>query len=97
MTFDFFEGEEPKKRDDQDVAQQLERSLDFWATGKEDYPPAIRGVVAMIEDLREDVQTIIQKIGRDKTNPNVRLNKLVWFEDKNGKLDEACEEAKQAF
>ena len=96
-SFDFFDGEENQPDNTSEVAQQLERSLDFWAMGKEDYPPAIRGVMAEITDLREEVGKIVQKIGRDKDHPELVLKRLLWFEDKNGKLDEACEEAKAAF
>jgi hypothetical protein len=80
-----------------DIGQQLGMSLDFWAMGKEDYPPAIRGVIAEMGDLQEAIQKIVQKIGRDKDYPQLSLKRILWFEDKNGKLDEACEEAKAAF
>lgn len=95
-TFDFFEGEEPKSSE-RDIAQRLEQSLDFWVEGKEDYPPAIRGVMAEIGDLPDDVQQVVQKIARDKSYPDLEMKRLLWFEDKNGKLDEACAESKEAF
>ncbi len=80
-----------------DIVQRLERSLNFWVTEKEDYPPAIRGVVAHRGDLRDDVQELVRKIGRDSAYPELILKKLLWFEDKNEKLDEACKEARVAF
>jgi hypothetical protein len=80
-----------------DVVQRLERSLNFWVTEKEDYPPAIRGVVAHRSDLREDVQELVRKIGRDSAYPDLILKRVLWFEDKNEKLDEASKEARIAF
>ncbi|MEM9942959.1 MAG: hypothetical protein AAF939_15455 [Planctomycetota bacterium] len=96
-AFDFFEEKNSDDPNPDEVVQRLERSLDFWVEGKEDYPPAIRGVMAEIHDLPADVQRLVQKIARDKRYPQLALKRLLWFEDKNEKLDEACSEAKSAF
>lgn len=95
-AFDFLD-EEDSKDSEPEVVQRMERSLNFWAEGKEDYPPAVRGAIALLSDLRPDVREMVVRIGRYKSNSDVELKRIVWFEDKNEKLDEACEEAKSAF
>jgi hypothetical protein len=89
--------ESPKGGPEEDIAQRLERSLDFWAAGKEDYPPAIRGTVAEIADFQPEVQALIQRIGRDPGYPDLALQRVLWFDDKNDKLDDACSDAKVLF
>lgn len=82
----------------QDVDPQMfERSMDFWVTGKEDYPPAIRGVIADLDDLPTELHGMIQKIASDSDFPDLQLKRLLWFEDKNDKLDEACVESREVF
>lgn len=83
--------------EENDIVQKLERSIDFWVEDRTDYPPAIRGVIAHIDDLREEVQQAVQQIGNDPKNPDLRLHRVLWFDDKNEKLDEACEQATKAF
>ena len=80
-----------------DIVQRLERSLADWIDDREDFPPGIRGVVAEIGDLKDKVQHTVQKIARDSRTPDLELQTLLWFDDKNEKLDEACVEAKNAF
>lgn len=80
-----------------DIVQKLERSMDFWVEDRTDYPPAIRGVIAHSEDLREDVRVMVEEVGADPSNEDLRLKRVLWFDDKNEKLDEACSEAKTAF
>ena len=80
-----------------DIVQRLERSLADWIDDREDFPPGIRGVVAEIGDLKDKVQQAVQKIARDAKTPDLELQTLLWFDDKNEKLDEACVEAKNAF
>lgn len=75
---------------DEDVVQKLERSIDFWVEDRDDYPPAIRGVVAHLDDLRDDVRESVTKVGEDPKNASVELQRVLWFDDKNEKLDEAC-------
>lgn len=94
------ESREPRPTDpgpDQNVVQRFERSLEFWASGKEDYPPAIRGALAHLSDLPADIQAILQKIGRHRDFPDLALHRVLWFEDKNDKLDDACGEGKPLF
>jgi len=83
--------------DENDIVQKLERSIDFWVEDRTDYPPAIRGVIAHADDLREEVREVVQQIGEDPKNLDLRLNRVLWFDDKNEKLDEACSESKKAF
>lgn len=83
--------------EDDDIVQKLERSIDFWVEDRTDYPPAIRGVIAHSSDLRDEVREAVQKQGSDPKNPAVRLNRVLWFDDKNEKLDEACSESTRAF
>jgi hypothetical protein len=80
-----------------EILQRLEASLNFLVNENDDNPPAIRGVMAAIGDLSEDVQSIIHKISRDANYPEMKLERLLWFDDKNEKLDEACTESKSAF
>jgi len=75
----------------------LERSIDFWVEDRTDYPPAIRGVIAHASDLRDEVREAVQQIGSDPKNPSVCLDRVLWFDDKNEKLDEACSESTKAF
>ena len=82
---------------DDDIVQKLERSIDFWVEDRTDYPPAIRGVIAHADDLREEVQQVVQRVGEDTRNPELVLKRVLWFDDKNEKLDEACSEAAKAF
>ena len=79
------------------VNQRLGASLDFLFNDDDDTPPAIRGVMANFEDFKEDIQQHILKIGSDPNHPDLMLKRVLWFEDKNGKLDEACDEAPAAF
>jgi len=95
-TFDFFD-EDDSQQTEPELVQRMERSLNFWAEGKEDYPPAIRGVIAQLTDLKPEAQQMVIKIGRDKAVEDLQLKRVLWFEDKNDKLDEACSEAKLAF
>ena len=83
--------------DENDIVQKLDRSIDFWVEDRTDYPPAIRGVIAHADDLREDVRQAVQQVGEDPKNPDVRLGRVLWFDDKNEKLDEACLESIKAF
>ena len=83
--------------DSDEILQRLEASLDFLVNENDDNPPAIRGVMAHTTDFRDDIQNVIQKIASDPANPDLQLERLLWFDDKNEKLDEACEEAKSAF
>jgi hypothetical protein len=80
-----------------DLSQRFERSLDFWVEEKEDYPPAIRGAMAEIGDLPADIQQALQRLAVDSRFPQLSLKRLLWFEDKNDKLDEASAEAREAF
>ena len=80
-----------------EVAQRLGASLDFLFNENDDTPPAIRGVMASFEDFKEEIQQHILKIGKDFDHPDLILKRVLWFEDKNGKLDEACDEAESAF
>ena len=82
---------------DPEIVQRLERSLADWVDEREDYPPAIRGVGAEISDLKDRVQQVVQQIAHDPKTPDVKLESLLWFDDKNEKLDEACLAAKEAF
>ncbi len=83
--------------EDSDIVQRLERSIDYWVDEREDYPPAIRGTAANLTDLNAKVAAMVATIAADPQNPDATLNQILWFDDKNGKLDEACEEAKIAF
>ena len=80
-----------------DIVQKLERSIDFWVEDRTDYPPAIRGVMAHSSDLKDEVRELVNHVGADAKNPELRLERMLWFDDKNEKLDEACTEAKKAF
>ena len=82
---------------DDDIVQKLERSIEFWVDDRTDYPPAIRGVIAHSDDLREEVRQAVFQLGEDPKNPDLRLNRMLWFDDKNEKLDEACSESIKAF
>ncbi|MFK7767440.1 MAG: hypothetical protein AB8B55_09485 [Mariniblastus sp.] len=82
---------------DPDIVQRLERSLADWVDDREDYPPAIRGVVGEIGDLKERVQDLVQKVAHDPKTPDLKLQTVLWFDDKNEKLDEACVQAAEAF
>ncbi len=94
--FDFFEKDDSQEAEPE-VVQSMERSLNFWAEDKEDYPPAIRGVIAQLSDLKPNVQEMVTRIGHDQSIEDLKLKRVIWFEDKNDKLDEACGEAKTAF
>ncbi len=83
--------------DEEDIVQKLERSMDFWVEDRTDYPPAIRGVIAHSSDLRDDVREMVHQIGADPGNEALQLRRVLWFDDKNEKLDEACGQAKEAF
>ena len=85
------EGEETE------VVQRLEQSLNFWMMEKEDYPPAIRGVMAHRSDVRNDVAVAIDQLSQTDRHADLTLQKILWFDDKNEKLDEACEAAKEVF
>ena len=85
--------EEPSSK----VNQRLGASLDFLFNEDDDTPPAIRGVMANFEDFKEDIQQHLLKIGSDPDHPDMILKRVLWFEDKNGKLDDACDEARSAF
>ena len=82
---------------DSKVNQRLGASLDFLFNENDDTPPAIRGVTANYEDFKDDIQQHILKIGSDPEHPDLILKRVLWFEDKNGKLDEACDESPSAF
>lgn len=92
-TFDF----DDDKPSDSEIVQRLESSLDFLVNENDDNPPAIRGVMAVMSDLQEDVRAVVQKIARDSKYPELELKRVLWFDDKNEKLDDACAEAKSAF
>lgn len=85
------EGEETE------VVQRLEQSLNFWVMENEDYPPAIRGVMAHRSDLRNDVAAATDQLSKTDQHADLTLQKMLWFDDKNEKLDEACQEAKEVF
>ena len=83
--------------EDTEVVQRLEQSLNFWVMEKEDYPPAIRGVLAHRDDIRKDVSELIDSLCVSDQQNKFGLQRMLWFDDKNEKLDEACEEAKEVF
>jgi hypothetical protein len=91
--FDF----ESEDSNDDEVVQRLEQSLNFWVMKDEVYPPAIRGVMAHREDVRKDVQDMLDTLSSSVDSPDLKLERMLWFDDKNEKLDEACEEAKSVF
>ena len=79
------------------IRQRMERSMDFWIDDREDYPPSIRGAVAEISDLPSELRELIQSVAGDERYPELELKRVLWFEDKNDKLDQACTESKAAF
>lgn len=94
MSTDF--DPEPEN-EDTEVVQRLEQSLNFWAMEKEDYPPAIRGVMAHRSDIRKDVVDKIDRLAEEGRCADLPFQRMLWFDDKNEKLDEACDEAREVF
>lgn len=80
-----------------EIVQKLERSIDFWADDRNDYPPAIRGVVAELDDLKDEIREAVVRLGADENDADVVLRRVLWFDDKNEKLDEACKASSDAF